>query len=453
MKTAKDLLFIGAVGLVVGCDPKVADEPDAPRARRDAMVTFDTNTDAFTSDAGLIPCADNDACDDGVDCNGIETCVDGACRLGTAPSCADDVDCTIDTCDLVVGDCVHRAPDGDGDGAFDANCLDTRGLPLGTDCDDANARRAPGNLEVCDIEGVDEDCDLDTRGGLDADHDGFEDARCCNPMRATDTRPNCGPDCLDAARSVSPMGTETCNGIDDNCSGVIDEVCTCSPGVTRPCTLQGVCSAGVETCTNGLVWSACSIAPELVDVCNGRDEDCDGTIDEGTAVLCFRDSDNDGFAEAGRPSERRCPDEDRARVGRCPVDYTNRAPTGMTTVDCCDRDRRVHPDLPPDPMHPRVPVFHTIRSYCADPDSDLDLEFDFNCDGVEQQANTVVADENRCTATTESSCNSSLDAPGWLAAVPNCGVGGTLLTGCFWFNLSFGDNCTFTPAGEIQGCR
>ena len=433
-------LLAGAILFgAIGCDPPILEEADASRPRRDAFVSPDANIDAWARDAGMIACMEDNDCDDGVDCNGIETCTAGLCALGTALDCADEIGCTVDLCDLTVGDCVHRAPDADGDGRGDARCMNGRGDSLGTDCDDANASRYPGNLEVCDIAGIDEDCDLETRGGLDADLDGVEDARCCNPMRTADPRPNCGLDCLDSVRSVNPTGTETCNGIDDNCSGVVDEICICSPGLTRPCTAGGVCAAGVQTCTNGTVWSMCTISAAPVEVCDGRDEDCDGTVDEGLAIQCWRDSDNDGFAEAGRASERRCPDEDRVATGRCPVDYTNRAPAGTVNIDCCDRDRRVHPTQS---------VFFTIESYCGG--------FDFNCDGTETQQQTALAPAvRRCDYATQSACDGAIDPPGWLERVPECGEGGTLLQDCFWFGLGglLPPTCNFTPAGEIQGCR
>jgi hypothetical protein len=221
----------------------------------------------------------------------------------------------------------------------------------------------------------------------------------------------------------------------------VDEICTCSPGVTRPCTRAGVCASGVEICTNGLVWSDCTIAPEATDVCNGRDEDCDGTIDEGTAIPCFRDSDNDGFAEAGRPAERRCPDEDRTRFGRCPIDYTNRAPVGTANIDCCDRDHRARPDQT---------VFFNIRSFCSE------LNFDFNCDGVSTRQVTAVAAPRRCDYATAAACDAAEEEAAWLMTVPECGVGGILSPGCFWQDLNtftFMPGCVFTPGGQIQSCR
>jgi len=104
--------------------------------------------------------------------------------------------------------------DADGDGHDAVVCG-------GDDCDDGNPRRFPGNVEVCDAQGLDEDCDATTFGERDADRDGFFDARCCN--RDASGRSHCGTDCDDARASVNPIASEVCNGFDDNCDGAVDE--------------------------------------------------------------------------------------------------------------------------------------------------------------------------------------------------------------------------------------
>lgn len=61
-------------------------------------------------------------CDNGLFCDGIETCdsiLD--CQLGTAVECADTDDCTIDTCDEANDSCSNVAADTDNDGTIDCN--------------------------------------------------------------------------------------------------------------------------------------------------------------------------------------------------------------------------------------------------------------------------------------------------------------------------------------------
>ncbi|MFN4290912.1 MAG: putative metal-binding motif-containing protein [Permianibacter sp.] len=105
-------------------------------------------------------------------------------------------------------------PDCDGDG-FHSEQLG------GFDCDDAGRNRFPGNTEVADADGHDEDCDYTAYGFRDVDGDGFGDHRAQNVSNAGVLI--AGVDCDDRCRGVHPNAPEVCNGIDDNCDGTIDE--------------------------------------------------------------------------------------------------------------------------------------------------------------------------------------------------------------------------------------
>lgn len=48
-------------------------------------------------------CVSDTQCDDGNVCNGLETCLAGACQRGPALRCDDGVSCTEDRCDPMVG--------------------------------------------------------------------------------------------------------------------------------------------------------------------------------------------------------------------------------------------------------------------------------------------------------------------------------------------------------------
>jgi len=152
-------------------------------------------------DAGL--CGSADDCDDDRFCNGEEQCEDGVCVPGE-DACDESL-----TCDEEMDACVEDCPDDDGDGFASAECG-------GTDCDDADDGRYPGNTEICDPDDRDEDCDDTTFGVRDADDDGFADASCCNGD-------NCGPDCNDASSAVHPGEAEACDGLDNDCDGDTDE--------------------------------------------------------------------------------------------------------------------------------------------------------------------------------------------------------------------------------------
>jgi hypothetical protein len=88
---------------------------------------------------------------------------------------------------------------------------------------------------------------------------------------------------------------EVCNGIDDNCNGVVDE------NLTRPTTCGvGACaSTGTEPCTAG-VWggNTCTPGTPTAEVCNGIDDNCNGVIDDAciapTATLRVKLGGNPG---------------------------------------------------------------------------------------------------------------------------------------------------------------
>jgi hypothetical protein len=114
-------------------------------------------------------------------------------------------------------DCTN--PDADGDGHAAIACG-------GDDCDDGDAGRFPGNIDVCDSAGVDGDCDYSTPGQVDRDGDGFNSDTCFNVDDSGTIRSQ-GDDCDDGQPSVHRIAVEVCNGIDDNCDGAVDY------GVTR----------------------------------------------------------------------------------------------------------------------------------------------------------------------------------------------------------------------------
>ena len=110
-----------------------------------------------------------------------------------------------------------------------------------TDCEDTDCE----NQQVC----------------IDNDEDGF-------PL---DT------DCNDDDPDIRPDASESCNNLDDNCNGLIDE------GLSRQCgqTNVGECTIGAETCSRG-TWLDCNAILPKDEICNNNlDDDCDGEVDEG----------------------------------------------------------------------------------------------------------------------------------------------------------------------------
>ena len=83
-------------------------------------------------------------------------------------------------------------------------------------------------------------------------------------------------DCNDSNPAVHPGVAETCNNLDDNCNGSVDD----NLGQTT-CGL-GACSRTVANCVAGVPQTCVPGAPSF-DVCDGLDNDCNGSVDDGDA--------------------------------------------------------------------------------------------------------------------------------------------------------------------------
>ena len=78
------------------------------------------------------------------------------------------------------------------------------------------------------------------------------------------------------ACSVCPAG-QHCNVENGTCTPIP----LCAPGAQQTCTteLLGICSEGTSTCVDG-AWGDCVPQEPRVEVCNGLDDDCNGMVDE-----------------------------------------------------------------------------------------------------------------------------------------------------------------------------
>jgi hypothetical protein len=98
---------------------------------------------------------------------------------------------------------------------------------------------------------------------------------------------------------VTQATREACDNVDNNCSGVADEICDfdndnyCAAGLTVVGT-PATCTAGGGDCND---WSS-GINPGVHEICDGVDQNCDGALYEDYAEGCvpfWEDRDSDGY--------------------------------------------------------------------------------------------------------------------------------------------------------------
>ncbi len=222
------------------------------------------------------------------------------------------------------------------------------------DCNDNNMLIYPGTDEICN--NTDDNCNGQIDEGLeliayypDNDNDGFGDNNSlpnysCNPVPGAVWN---NLDCDDSTGGINPAATETCNGLDDNCDGQVDEGVSAQiwyadndgDGFGDPFVSQIDCSQPVGYVPNDgdCDDSTGGINPAATEVCNGVDDNCDGQIDEGVILLEYW-SDNDGDGYGGYSLGIFCvpPANATPQAGDCNDWNPNIHPNAMETCNWQD---------------------------------------------------------------------------------------------------------------------
>lgn len=250
----------GLAALILGLDPSLT-PAQVLQLMRDGAV--DLGAAGFDNDFGWgridvintlnlmsAGCTSNPECDDGLACNGVETCdvPSGNCQAGTPVNCNDGVACTTDACNEPSGTCSHTPNNGAcSDGLF-CNGTETCNVTLG--CQAGTAPNCADSV-ACTTDSCNES--TDTCDHI-ANNAACDDGLFCN-------------------------GAETCN-----------VTLGCQAG-SDPCG-GAACDEGTDTCAGSEVWMSFISATTVPVVGTAADEDIVAyNTSSGTWSLVFDGSD------------------------------------------------------------------------------------------------------------------------------------------------------------------
>ncbi len=344
--------------------------------------------DCNDKDASIHPSANEDPAHTGYgdakdnDCDGIVdegtfngdddgdgfTEIQGDCddaNINTNPYAAEIADGEDNDCDGDTDEDTSRSDD-DEDGYTEED----------GDCNDNNSAVKPGQAEICD--GVDNDCDGKanegqpiTEGGTDGDGDLYvkdsEFKKACTigsdlgliaypieegvtpgsnvaqiPSFISSSATLGTGDCNDGNSAVHPNATEICDGVDNECDGAVDEGVKKTYYPDNDGDAYGSITSPTQACSAPTGYSSqtgdcndqnATIYPGATELCDGKDNDCDSSVDENAATVFYRDNDGDSFGTDVTQSACDAPTGYAEETGDC--DDAN-PDTSPAAEDICD---------------------------------------------------------------------------------------------------------------------
>ncbi|HYV18901.1 MAG TPA: putative metal-binding motif-containing protein [Verrucomicrobiae bacterium] len=281
---------------------------------------------------------------------GVGTCKAGASACNAAGTafegCAGQTLPATEVCDAKDNDCdgsvdeenvCPPCPDADQDGSPDAACTG------GTDCNDQNPAIHPGQPELCN--GLDDDCNPQTNDGsadpgIGAPCDGADGDHCIEGIRF------CTGGTL-ACNDTTPTNPEVCNGVDDDCDGVV------------PANEADQDGDGFRVCNGDCLDTNPTVHPGGTELCDGFDNDCNPATTDGS-------QDPQAGAACDGPDADFCPEGVRACSPTSHTLVCNDT-TGDNREICNGIDDDCNPSTPDGSQDTRVGA-------CDGPDSDKCVE-------------------------------------------------------------------------------
>ena len=226
---------------------------------------------------------------------------------------------------LAIVGCANNEPAGDGEvsgGTVGGLTVDDDGdgyTDNEGDCDDSNANTFPGAAERCD--GQDNDCD----GNVDEDVQGvwYIDNDSDGWGSTSGVFPSCNPppgfvssstDCDDTDASANPGETEVCDGVDNDCDASVDEGVTSTYYADADSDGFGDATSPTDDCSApvGYVIDATDCDDTTAAAYPGALEVCDSIDNDCDAVIDQVDDDGDGWISATCAGGADCDDADAA---------------------------------------------------------------------------------------------------------------------------------------------
>ncbi|MDD5331400.1 MAG: MopE-related protein [Candidatus Nanoarchaeia archaeon] len=328
-------------------------------------------------------------------------CVPEDCSETSGTDCNDDdsdmYPGNIEVCDNLDNDC---------DGLIDESltqittcglgeCSDNTGIETcsaGEWINDTCDPYAGAVAETCD--GLDNNCDGETDEGVtteyyeDSDNDTYGDAlsildACSLPAGYSVNN----LDCDDSNANMYPGNPEVCDGDDNDCDGTIDEDLSAPLNTNQ----NGVCFESNQTCQGELGWidtySTISTYQETEEACDSLDNDCDGIVDDGVKTTFYEDSDNDTYGNATSSQD----------VCTKPTGYV------LDDTDCDDSQNTIYPGAT------EVP-YDSIDQDCSGADlTDVDADgYDYTTDCNDNDPDVNPGETESCN-TIDDDCDGTID--------------------------------------------